>query len=82
VYCGAGGAIGGEIVPPPPTHVSLDTAQSGGHKISETRRRARLPTKQRGALPSVQRTGGYKSRPCGGGAQDLRAPRLYGADRV
>jgi len=37
--CGGGGAIGGEIAPPPPTHVSLDTARFDGHMNLELRQR-------------------------------------------
>jgi hypothetical protein len=37
--CGGCGTIGGEIAPPPPAHVSLDTARSDGHKNSELRQR-------------------------------------------
>ena len=35
--CYGVGAIGGEIAPPPQSHVSLATARSDGHKNSETR---------------------------------------------
>ena len=34
---GGGGAIGGEIVPQPPSHVFFNTAQPEGHQISEMR---------------------------------------------
>ena len=30
--CGSGGAIGGEIAPPPPTEVFINTARTDGHK--------------------------------------------------
>ena len=39
--CGGGGAIGGEIAPPSPAHVSFDTAWSDGHKNSEMSQRGR-----------------------------------------
>ena len=34
---GGGGAIGGEIVPQPPSHVFFNTARPEGHQISEMR---------------------------------------------
>ncbi len=33
--CGAGGTIGGEIAPPPPTPVFFNTARIEGHKNSD-----------------------------------------------
>ena len=77
--CGGGDAIGGEIAPHPPTHVSLDTARSDGHKTSEMEKRGGgLDCRESGwesRLPNRGLTATYRS-PAEAGQRDAAASAL------
>ena len=70
--CGGCGAIGGKIVPPPPTHVSLDTARSDKHKTSKM--------EERGGGPHCLESGCIVAYPAEGWWLQIGAPRRWGTD--